>query len=389
MKVEPFTVAIPQADLDDLHVRLRSTRWADDLGNDDWRYGVERGWLEEMIRYWRDDYDWRETERTINQLDHFRVSIEDVPLHFMQIRGKGPDPTPLLLLHGWPWTFMDFYDMVGPLTDPAAHGGDPGDAFDLVVPSLPGFGFSMPLTKTGLDVPATAALLTKLMTEILGYQRFGVAGGDFGAVLSGQIAHALPDRVIGLLASIPLFPGLDLLAITPEDHASDERWMLERRAESAASIGSHVAVQSVDPQTLAYALVDSPVGTAAWLWERRRAWSDCDGDLLSVHTPDFLCTMASIYWLTRSIGTSLRSYWEHFHSGMPITPLHDRMPVVEVPAAYCIHPKEVMLVPRTIAERYTNLRQWTVMERGGHFGFSEQPAAMVAQVRDFFRGYRT
>lgn len=389
MKCEAFDIAVPETELEDLRLRLARTRWADDLGNADWRYGVERGWLEDMVRYWREEYDWRVTERTINRLGNFKVTLDGVPLHFLHVRGKGPDPMPLLLLHGWPWTFMDFHALVGPLSNPAAHGGDPADSFDLVIPSLPGFGFSMPLTRTGLDVPRSAELFAKLMTDVLGYSRFAVGGGDWGAVLCGQIAHAHPQNVIGLLTSIPLFPGLDLTAITPQAHDAQDQWMIERRAATVTLSASHVAVHSNDPQTLAYALVDSPVGTAAWIWERRRAWSDCDGDLLAVHDRDFLCTLASIYYLTRSIGTSMRSYWEHFRSGMPIKPLHGRMPVIEVPCAFAVHPKEVMLVPRSIAARMTNLKRWTVMPRGGHFGFSEQPAGVLDELRAFFRDLRS
>jgi pimeloyl-ACP methyl ester carboxylesterase len=389
MKPEPFEIAVPDAELDDLRSRLAHTRWADDLGNADWRYGVERGWLEDMVRYWHDQYDWRATERKINQLGNFKVTIEGVPLHFAHVRGKGKNPMPLLLLHGWPWTFMDFHALVGPLSDPAAHGGDPADSFDLIIPSLPGFGFSMPLTRTGLDVPRSAELFAKLMTDVLGYSRFAVGGGDWGAVLCGQIAHAHPENVIGLLTTIPLFPALDFMSITPQDHDASEAWMIEHRAATGTLSASHVAVHSNDPQTLAYALVDSPVGTAAWIWERRRAWSDCDGDLLSIHDRDFLCTLASIYYLTRSIGTSMRSYWEHFRSGMPIKPLHGRMPVIEVPCAFAVHPKDVMLVPRSIAAKMTNLHRWTVMPRGGHFGISEQPAGMVGEFRTFFRTLRS
>ena len=388
MKSEPFDIAVPDAELEDLRLRLARTRWADDLGNADWRYGVERGWLEDMVRYWREQYDWRAAERKINQLRNFRVTLDGVPLHYVHARGKGENPMPLLLLHGWPWTFMDFHALIGPLSDPAAHGGDPADSFDLIIPSLPGFGFSMPLTRTGLDVPRSAELFSKLMTDVLGYSRFAVGGGDWGAVLCGQIAHAHPQNVIGLLTTIPLFPGLDLMAITPQDHDAHEDWMIERKAATATLSASHVAVQGNDPQTLAYALVDSPVGTAAWLWERRRAWSDCDGDLLAVHDRDFLCTLASIYYLTRSIGTSMRCYWEHFRSGMPIRPLHGRMPVVEVPCAFAVHPKDVMLVPRSIAARMTNLQRWTVMPRGGHFGISEQPVGMLNEFRAFFRKLR-
>jgi pimeloyl-ACP methyl ester carboxylesterase len=389
MRPEPFEIAVPDAELDDLRSRLAHTRWADDLGNADWRYGVERGWLEDMVRYWCDQYDWRATERKINQLGNFKVTIDGVPLHFAHVRGKGKNPMPLLLLHGWPWTFMDFHALVGPLSDPAVHGGDPSDSFDLIIPSLPGFGFSMPLTQTGLDVPRSAELFTKLMTDVLGLSRFAVGGGDWGAVLCGQIAHAHPENVIGLLTTIPLFPALDFLSITPQDHDAKEAWMIERRAATGTLSTSHVAVHSNDPQTLAYALVDSPAGTAAWIWERRRAWSDCNGDLLAVHDRDFLCTLASIYYLTRSMGTSLRSYWEHFRSGMPIKPLHDRMPVIEVPCGFAVHPKDVMLVPRSIAAKMTNLHRWTVMPRGGHFGISEQPDAMVDEFRTFFRNLRS
>jgi pimeloyl-ACP methyl ester carboxylesterase len=389
MRPAPFEIAVPDAELDDLRSRLAHTRWADDLGNADWRYGVERAWLEEMVRYWHDHYDWRATERKINQLGNFKVTIDGVPLHFVHVRGKGKNPMPLLLLHGWPWTFMDFHALVGPLSDPAAHGGDPSDSFDLIIPSLPGFGFSMPLTRTGLDVPRSAELFAKLMTDALGLSRFAVGGGDWGAVLCGQIAHAHPENVIGLLTTIPLFPALDFLSITPQDHDANEAWMIERRAATGTLSTSHVAVHSNDPQTLAYALVDSPAGTAAWIWERRRAWSDCNGDLLAIHDRDFLCTLASIYYLTRSIGTSLRSYWEHFRSGMPIKPLHDRMPVIEVPCGFAVHPKDVMLVPRSIAAKMTNLHRWTVMPRGGHFGISEQPDAMVSEFRTFFGNLRS
>ncbi|MCX7864103.1 MAG: epoxide hydrolase 1 [Novosphingobium sp.] len=259
----PFAIAIPDADLDELRRRLASTRWADDLANADWCYGVERGWLEEMIGFWRDEYDWRASEAELNRTPQFMAEIDGVPLHFAHVRGRGPSPTPLLLLHGWPWTFHDFHGLIAPLSDPASHGGDPEDALDLVIPSLPGHGFSMPLTRAGLDVPAHAVLFTRLMGDVLGYTRFGVAGGDWGAAIAGLMAHACPDRVIGLFATIPFFPGLDLNAVTPEDYAPDEQWMRERQAESGPTILSHFTVQSHDPQTLAYALVDSPVGTAA------------------------------------------------------------------------------------------------------------------------------
>lgn len=326
----------------------------------------------------------------MNRFPHFRVTSDGVPPHFLHVRGKGANPMLLLLIHGWPWTVMDFHALIGPLTDPAAHRGDTADAFDLIIPSLPRFGFSMPLTTTGLHVERTAELLWLLLTEVLGLSRFAVAGGDFGAALSGQIAHAHPEEVIGLLATIRLIPGLvDLTAFKPDDYAKDEQWMLMRKAETARSIVSHLTVHSNDPQTLAYALVDSPVGTAAWLWERRRAWSDCGGELLSVHDRDFLCTLASICWLTRTIGTSLRIYWETLNSPMLNRRLHNRKPVIEVPTAYAIHPKEVVLVPRAVAAASTNLQRSTVMPRDGHFGFAEQLAGLTSELRIFFRPLRS
>jgi len=389
MKAEPFRIAIPDADLEDLRVRLSNTRWAYDLANDEWRYGVERGWLEDMVRYWRDEYDWRAVESRINAIPQFLAEIEGVPVHFLHVKGKGANPMPLLLVHGWPWTFFDFMELVGPLTDPEAHGGNAADSFDLVIPSLPGHGFSMPLTKSGLDVPAHVDLFTRLITDTLGYQRFALGGGDWGAAITNLLAHTHPDKVIGLLATIPFFPGLDLTKVTPEDYAPDEHWMLARQAESAASTMSHFVVQSSDPQTLAYALVDSPVGTAAWLWERRRSWSDCGGDLLSAYDRDWLCTLASIYWLTRTIGTSLRFYFEHAASGgLPFQPLHDRKPAIDVPCGYAIGPKEVMLVPRKLAAEATNLKSWTLLPKGGHFSFAEQPGLMTEELRDFFRPLR-
>ncbi|MCB2079390.1 MAG: epoxide hydrolase [Novosphingobium sp.] len=389
MTAQPFEIAVPQADLDELNLRLANTRWADDLGNKDWRYGVERGWLEVMVAYWRDEYDWRETERQINAVPNFKVEIDGQPIHFQHIRGKGPDPMPLLLLHGWPWTFRDFHKLIGPLTDPAAHGGEAGQSFDLIIPSLPGYAFSMPLAKTGLNVPSHAQMFRTLMRDVLGYERYAVAGGDWGATITTQMGHMFPEDVIGVLASIPYFPGLDLMDLVPEAYAVDEQWMVARKAETAEVIMSHFVVQSTDPQTLAYALVDSPGGTAAWLWERRRSWSDCEGDVLSAFTRDELCDLASIFWLTRSIGPSMRGYWEHARAGgLPMKPVHDRQPPIEVPCAFTVFPKEVMLIPRAVAERGANLRRWTLMQRGGHFGLAENPDETVAELRAFFATLR-
>jgi pimeloyl-ACP methyl ester carboxylesterase len=384
MEIRPFRIDVPKADLEDLRRRLGATRWAGDFGNADWRYGVERGWLEEMVAWWRDTYDWRAAEAAMNRWPQCRAEIDGVPIHFLHVKGKGPDPTPLILTHGWPWTFRDFARLIGPLTDPAAHGGDPAQSFDLVIPSLPGFGFSTPLRTTGIDVPAIAALWVRLMTEGLGYARFAASGGDFGAIVTAHLGHAHEDRLIGCHLMMGVYPGMPYAPLDPADVAADEQWMPEQLAKVPPLILSHLTTQRLDPQTLAYALVDSPVGTAAWIWERRRAWSDCGGDLLSIHDRDELCTLASIYWLTGAIGSSLRLYYEQFHDGIQMRTVHDRRPAIAVPTAYAVFPKDMALIPRAVAARNTDLRQWTVMPKGGHFGAAEQPALVVEDLRRFF-----
>ncbi|MBG6120055.1 MULTISPECIES: epoxide hydrolase family protein [unclassified Sphingobium] len=383
IRIEPYRVDVPLSTLDDLHDRLSRARIADDFGNADWRYGVERSWLAEMVAYWRDEYDWGAQQAAINALPNFHTEIDGVPIHFLHVKGKGPSPTPLILTHGWPWTFWDYRDLIGPLTDPAAHGGDPAMSFDLVIPSLPGFGFSTPLTKTGVDAAAIAQLWVKLMGA-LGYPRFGAAGGDWGAIVTTQLGHAHEEHLIGVYATLVTFPGMDRAHIDPGNFAPYEQWMLARLGEAAPLILSHWTTHRLDPQTLAYALVDSPVGTAAWIWERRRAWSDCGGDLLRVMDRDALCTLASIYWLNGSIASSMRLYWEQFKDGL-VSPLsHDRKPVIPVPTGYAIFPKDVAMVPRAVAAENTDLRRWTVMPRGGHFGPAEAPDLVVNELRAFF-----
>ena len=385
MRAAPFRVDVPASQLDDLRRRLRTTRWADDFGNETWRYGVERSWLEEMVRYWAEDFDWRAQEAAINAFPQFRIELDGVPLHFVHVRGTGPSPTPLLLTHGWPWTFWDWKDVIAPLADPAAYGGDPADAFDVVVPSLPGYGFSAPLRTTGIGARRVAELWVQLM-GVLGYERFAAAGGDWGAIVTAELGHAHSEHVRGVYLTLPMIPGVNLRDVPADAFAEDEAWMAQRSREARPAIMSHSTVHIHDPQTLAYALCDSPVGTAAWIWERRRNWSDCDGDVVGLYGRDFLCTTASIYWLTNTIGTSLRLYHEHFTRGWPA--LHDRTPVISVPTGFGVSPKEVLMLPRAWAEEKTDLRRWTIFPKGGHFAPAEQPDRLIHEYRDFFRDLR-
>lgn len=384
--IEPFRIAVEQSVLDDLRDRLVRTRWPGDFANDDWRYGANARFVRELADYWRDEYDWREREAMMNRFAQFRTTIGGVPMHFIHERGRGPAPAPIILSHGWPWTFWDFHKVIGPLTDPAAHGGDPADAFDVVVPSLPGYGFSTPLTQPGLNWWKTADLWVELMDR-LGYGRFGAQGGDWGSFISAQLGHKHPERMLGVHIQTPA--PLDFLSGTgwnPDDYAPDERHLLAEMAAFSAEEVGYMALQTTKPQTPAVALNDSPAGLLAWIVEKRRRWSDCGGDVLRRFTRDELLDTVMIYWVTESYHTSARYYWEAAHD--PWRPAHDRMPVVAAPTALPVFPAELTKPSKAWAERYYNLQRRTFMPAGGHFASMEEPEALVADLRAFFRPLR-
>ncbi|HEV8711845.1 MAG TPA: epoxide hydrolase [Candidatus Binatia bacterium] len=278
MRKEPFTVAISEETLTDLHERLAKTRWSGDFANPGWEYGTNRDYLKSLVDYWLHGYDWRKHEREMNAFSHYQTTIEDVPIHFIHEPGKGPKPMPLILSHGWPWTFWDFHKVIRPLADPAAFGGDPRDAFDVVVPSLPGYGFSTPLTKPGINFWRTADLWVTLRQEVLGYQKFAAQGGDWGALITAQLGHKYADRLIGchmnLMAPLNVF-----LGGMPEasEYGPEEKGWHEKNMHFFAAESGYSALQATKPQTVAYALNDSPVGLCSWILEKRRTWSDCGG----------------------------------------------------------------------------------------------------------------
>jgi pimeloyl-ACP methyl ester carboxylesterase len=362
-RAERFTISIPDAVLADLKDRLARTRYAPDFANDGWAYGTEAGYLRELVDYWRQDFDWRRVEADINRYAHYRTTVDGVPLHFIHERGKGPKPMPLVLSHGWPWTFWDFNKIIGPLSDPAAHGGDPVDAFDVVIPSLPGYTFSSPLRTTGINFWRTADLWAELMRDVLGYPRFAAEGGDWGALVTEQLGHKYADRLFGIY--------------------------LHFMAPNAAFLtdgNGYLQEQATRPQTLAQALHDSPAGLASWLVEKRRAWSDCGGDVERRFTKDDLCTTLTLYWATETFHTSARYYYEAAHNLWQ--PAHDRTPIVEAPTGIASFPGEVFMMPKRWAERYFNLKHWQVMPSGGHFAPFEEPERFVADLRAYFRAFR-
>lgn len=385
MTPERFRIDVPDADLDDLRHRLAHTRLPDDRDNGEWRYGVPRDWLAPLLDHWRERFDWRTEEARINAHEQYRVTIDGVPIHFLRVPGKGPAPKPLVLTHGWPWTFWDWQAVLGPLSDPAAHGGDAAESFDVIVPSLPGFGFSMPLRQTGINVRAIGRLWRRLMTEVLGYDRFFAAGGDWGSMVTAELGHAHADRVLGCHLTLPLLPGLDSREVPAELYAPDEQWMITRNAAARPITEVHVVVQRRDPQTLGYALEDSPAGLAAWLWERRRNWGDPSSAMLT--DPDRLCSLASLYWHSRSITSSMRLYAEHHDAPWVPLPGHGGK-LIPVPTAVSVAPHELIVLPRALMERETDLRQWTVLPSGGHFLPVEQAAALVEEYRRFARPLR-
>ncbi len=387
MTIEPFRIAIPQAVLDDLHERLARTRWTADFANDQWAYGANAAYIRELAEYWRDRYDWRAREAMMNAFPQYRTRIDDVPVHFIHVRGKGPNPVPLILNHGWPWTFWDFHKVIGPLSDPAAYGGDPADAFDVIVPSLPGYGFSTPLTRPGVNFWTTADLWVELMAR-LGYDRFATQGGDWGAFISAQLGHKYADKVIGVHIHTPA--PLDFMTAMrppdPADFSPEEAALLAKSAHMMEEEVGYFMLQRSKPQTPAVGLNDSPAGLLAWIVEKRRSWADSHGEVESRFTKDELIDTVMLYWVTESYHTSARYYYEGAHN--PWAPSHDRMPVVEAPVGIPILPAELTIPTRTWAERYYNLKRWTTLPEGGHFAPMEVPNLLVDDIRAFFRDLR-
>jgi pimeloyl-ACP methyl ester carboxylesterase len=386
-RVSAFEISVPRAALDDLEERLRRTRFAEDFGNDDWTFGVPSAYLRDLVDYWLSEFNWRAQEAAMNRFAHYRADVDGMPIHFIHERGRGPDPMPLVLTHGWPWSFWDYEQLIGPLSDPAAFGGDARDAFDVIVPSLPGTAFSSPLRKTGIGVLVTADLWLRLMRDILGYPRFAAGGGDSGAFVSARLGHSHPDHIIGIHLNFPATATMAALgSIRADDYSPDEQEWLADLPAQARGTTAHMAVHVEDPQTLASAMNDSPAGLAAWLIERRRNWSDCEGDVSRRFTRDQLLTSVSLYWLTGTFHTSVRFYAESFRQPWPLA--HDRLPPIEVPTAVAVFPRELVRVPRRFMARQANVARWTIMPRGGHFAPSEEPELMVEDLRAFFREFR-
>lgn len=383
--MQPFQIHVSEPVLHDLAARLARVRWPDEVEDAGWDYGTNLDYLRGLISYWRSQYDWRTWEEELNAIPQYRATIDGLDIHFIHVPGKGPDPLPLVITHGWPSTCFEMRGIVGPLSDPGAFGGDPADAFDVVIPSLPGFGFSSRPSKRGFV--RVDDLWRKLMTEVLGYEAFVAHGTDVGARVTSALGRFHPDVVRAIhIGSVDLdWPD----PLPPETELSDaERDYLARVRQWEREEGGYAEVQSTRPQTLAYGLNDSPVGLAAWIVEKFRAWSDCDGDVERRFSKDEFLTNITIYWVTQTIGSSMRRYYEA-RNGTPPPPLKTGERI-EVPAGIAMFPGEKdLLVPREFAERCYDVRRWTDMPRGGHFPALEEPGLLVDDLRAFFRPFRS
>jgi pimeloyl-ACP methyl ester carboxylesterase len=377
-RIRPYRISVPQADLDDLRERLARTRWARDLPGAGWERGVPTGYLRELADYWAKEYDWRAHEAALNAHAQFITTIDGADVQFLHLRSAQPDATPLLLLHGWPGSIVEFLDMIGPLTDPAAHGGDPADAFHLVIPSLPGYGFSGPLTETGWTDGRTAAALAELMDR-LGYDRYGVQGGDVGAFIAPLIGRMAPGRVIGVhvnaLVTFPSGDPAEMAALTGAERArlaAMEKWQQQSSA--------YLQVQGTRPQTIGQALTDSPSGLLAWIVEKFQEWTN-PAALLPEDAVDRdrILTDVSIYWFTATAGSAAQTYYERFNDPSMWMPQERST----VPTAVAVFPTDISIRP--FASKTSNIVRWSEFDRGGHFAALEAPGLLTADIREFFR----
>jgi pimeloyl-ACP methyl ester carboxylesterase len=381
MTPTPMTIHIAEDILTDLQARLARVRWPDEIAGADWQYGTALGYLRSLIEYWRQQYDWRVHEATLNTFQHFTVPLSDIPLHFIHQPGLGPAPLPLLLLHGWPGSIWEFYTLIPLLTDPARFGGDARDAFTVVAPSLPGYAFSFRPQQPRLDRVAMADLFATLMTEVLGYTRFCAQGGDIGAQVTARLAAASPQHLYGIHLN---FLGLLRDVSQPGRPTPEEAQYLEQVQHWLTEEVGYQWIQGTKPQTLSYGLTDSPVGLAAWMVEKFRSWSDCGGDVERCFTKDEILTAVMLYWVTGAINAAFWPYYARRHGDWDAA----SSPHIEVPMAYSDFPREIVRPPRSMAERVFNIQRWTPIDRGGHFAALEQPEALATDIRAFFRPFR-
>jgi pimeloyl-ACP methyl ester carboxylesterase len=377
--LRPFTVSIPEGDLTDLRERLARTRWPDAETVDDWSQGTPLSYLQDVCETWAGTYDWRRLEATLNAFDQYLTEIDGVDVHLLHARSPEPGARPLVMTHGWPGSVVEYVEVIEALRDPVAHGGDAADAFHVVVPSLPGFGFSGKPTSTGWDVAKVGEAWVELMRR-LGYDRFLAQGGDWGAIVTTHMGHSQTQAVEGIHVNLAICSPDALFAL---GEPTEEEMVQLGKLGAYDDESGYSKIQSTRPQSLGYGLTDSPAGLAAWILEKFRAWTDCDGDLESVVSRDALLDNISVYWLTATATSSARMYWESMAAVFA-----DFTPAT-VPTAYSCFPRDLFTFSERWARtRYPDLRYFSVPARGGHFAAMEQPELFVQEVRAGLRALR-
>lgn len=378
---QPFRINIDTSILDDLRNRLANTRWTNELNNDKWHLGTNANYLKELCDYWQHKYNWKKNEDLLNSFSHFKTSVDGTGIHFIHEKGKGKKSVPLILVHGYPDSFVRYLKIIPLLT--AADKDD--FSFDLVVPSIPGYGFSEIPKEPGMNQQRIAELFTKLMTEELSYPNFIVHGGDWGSGITEQMALNSPQHLKGIhLTDIPWY---HLFAIPNDGMTEKEKKYMQDGQQWSQTEGGYAMILSTRPQSLGYALNDSPVGMAGWMTEKFFNWSDCNGDLESVYTKDELLTNLTIYWATQTIQSANRLYYEAAAATRQFIQKKE-IRRVEVPTGVAIFPKDMVPAPREFAERIFNIQQWTEMPRGGHFTAMEQPELFAEDIRKFAKNLK-
>ncbi|WP_159518229.1 epoxide hydrolase family protein [Sunxiuqinia indica] len=378
MTLQKFLIQIPDSVLEELSSKLSNTRWPKQLKDSDSERGMEKNYLQSLVDYWQNGYDWRAQEKELNSHSQFKCKIDGINIHFIWEKGKGENPTPIILTHGWPDSFLRYKKIINKLTDPARFGGNPNDSFDVIIPSLPGFGFSDKSEHSGYNNAYVAELWVKLMTEKLGYTKFAAAGGDIGSGVTRYMALNHPNLLIGIhLTDVGIIR--DLLMAPDESKLSKEEMAYKKTAQQwMAQEAGYISIQSTKLQTLSYGLSDSPVGTAAWILEKFRSWSDCKGQLENSYSKDELLTNVMIYWLTNTLSSSVNIYYENTHSLPP-------MGKIEVPTGIALFAQDILLPPKEWTIKNLNVIHWAEMPRGGHFTAMEEPDLFVEDICKFYR----
>ncbi|UQZ32850.1 multidrug MFS transporter [Paenibacillus sp. PK3_47] len=381
MAAERYHIHVADDILDDLKYRLHHIRWPEQIEHTNWERGTERSYLQSLVSYWRDHYDWRAKEAELNRLAQYRSNIDGIDVHFVHERGKGPSPMPIILTHGWPDSYLRYQKIIPLLTDPASYGGDPEDSFDVIVPSLPGFGFSGRPGQSGINNNVVSGMWAKLMTQELGYPKFAAAGGDIGSGVTRYLAFNHPELLFGIhLTDIGIIR--DLMASSDPSKLTEEELNYKNSAAKwIAQEGGYMSIQTTRPQTLAYGLSDSPAGLAGWIIEKFRAWSDCNGDLRQRFSEEELITYIMIYWVTNTVGSAAHMYYDNSHS-LPA------LGYIEVPTGVALLPADILPPPKEWAMRNLNVTRWTTLPRGGHFTAMEEPELIARDIRDFYRPLR-